>query len=103
MVFVDMILLMFVLCTMGVNIDTNLTSMNTGGFTGGLIYKQAKKSKSFLLFDMVTDWVLIVLFLIKFYYAVTYGLSQQYRGKKDDEFLIAENGDRLWKTRVLCR
>ena len=93
MVFADIFMLLFYFCTIGVDVQNDSILSEQGGFTGGMLNKKTRAPKSFVMFELLTDWVLILLFVYKIFHAIKYALSLQYRGKKDDEFLIAENGE----------
>ena len=63
--------------------------------------KTSKKNTSFILFNLVTDYTLIFVMLVKMYFAIIYGYKILHNGPKDEEFLFDEQGDRKQKARDL--
>jgi len=63
--------------------------------------KTNKKNTSFILFNLVTDYTLIFVMLVKMYFAIIYGYKILHNGPKDEEFLFDEQGDRKQKARDL--
>jgi hypothetical protein len=81
---------------------SNAARVKNSASSSGLDKKQAnKKNTSFILFNLVTDYTLIFVMLVKMYFAIIYGYKILHNGPKDEEFLFDEQGDRKQQARDL--
>ena len=81
---------------------SNAARVKNYASSSGLDKKQAnKKNTSFILFNLVTDYTLIFVMLVKMYFAIIYGYKILHNGPKDEEFLFDEQGDRKQQARDL--
>ena len=81
--------------------EVKTATPNTNHHKKGLTIK--KQDTSFILFDLVTDYTLSMVMLIKIYYAIICGYKMLNHGSKDEEFLFDEHGDKKWKARILSK
>ena len=61
------------------------------------------QNKSFILFNLVTDYTTIALFLVKLFYAIGYAYSLLGQSRMDEEFLMDINGPAMQATRTLSK
>lgn len=92
----------------GVILTTSAMSMRDGlrnekKSNNSNVHRLKKKKTSFILFNLVTDYTLILVMLVKMYSAIVYFYTLVHKGNKDEEFLFDEQGDKKWKARVLSR
>ena len=53
--------------------------------------------------EFITDWILIILFLIKLYYGVKLSWKIVNPGQIDEDFLLDELGEERFKHRVMAK
>lgn len=74
---------------------SNAARVRSSASASGVDKKQAsKKNTSFILFNLVTDYTLIFVMLVKMYFAIIYGYKILHNGPKDEEFLFDEQGEK---------
>ena len=57
--------------------------------------------KSYILFDIVTDYTTVTLFAVKFFCAIQYALTLVKKERLDEDFMMETNGKDMQKTRNL--
>ena len=58
-------------------------------------------SKSYILFDLVTDYTTVALFLVKIYHAILFGISLFGQSRPDEDLLMVDGGEQKQKVRSL--
>ena len=58
----------------------------------GAVKKTGRRSNDYFLFNIVTDYTLVLVMLIKMYYAIIYGWKLVHKGSIDEEFLFDDQG-----------
>jgi hypothetical protein len=64
---------------------------------------RSKEAVYLYLFEFITDWILIILFIIKLYYGVKLSWKIVNPGQIDEDFLLDELGEERFKHRVMAK
>ena len=62
---------------------------------------QRQDAASFILFNIVTDYITITLMLVKLFYGLKYMKSYLFHGTKDEKYIMDKEGDNKWRIRIL--
>lgn len=74
--------------------------MATVGVTA---HSTIKQKASFILFETITNYTTIGLYLYKMIYGLNFIFSITFQGRIDDEFILDKQGYEKWQTRVKTR